>query len=64
MNDAELETAILNRLQEKKHGQTIEQLSEHLKRPHGVILPVLHTLRKDNCVTRDKNGVWTTVIVK
>lgn len=58
----DLETDIMNHLQGKKRGQTIEELSKHLKKPQGVILTVLEALRKENYVTF-KDGVWTMVRV-
>jgi len=42
----DLETDIMNHLQRKKRGQTIEELSQYLKKPQGVILTVLEALRK------------------
>jgi len=56
----DLETDIMNHLQLNKRGQTIEELSQHLKKPQGVILTVLDALRKENYVAF-KGGVWTMV---
>ena len=57
----DLETDIMNHLHcLNKRGQTIEELSQHLKKPQGVILTVLDALRKENCVAF-KGGVWTMV---
>ena len=38
---AQLEARIMNRLQEQKRGQTIEQLQAYLKEPQSRILAVL-----------------------
>jgi DNA-binding IscR family transcriptional regulator len=56
----DLETDIMNRLQLNKRGQTIEELSKHLKKTQGVILTVLEELRKENFVAF-KDGVWIMV---
>jgi len=50
----------MNHLQGKKRGQTTEELSQHLKKPQGVILTVLEALRKENYVAF-KDGIWTMV---
>ena len=43
----DLETRILNRLQEKKRGQTIAELQKHLKiRTESEMLVALHNLRR------------------
>ena len=55
-----LETEIMNRLQIKKRGETIKELSQHLKEPQSAILMVLEALRKENFVAF-KDGVWTFV---
>lgn len=47
----DLETRIMNRLQEKKNGQTLEQLQEFLKeRRASFILTALYRLRCDGSV--------------
>jgi predicted transcriptional regulator len=56
----DLETDIMNQLQEKKSGQTIEELSQHLKKTQGEILTVLNKLQKENLVAL-KYGVWIMV---
>ena len=56
----DLETDIMNRLQVSKRGQTIEELSNHLKKPQSMIRAVLEVLRKENFVAF-KDGVWTMV---
>jgi hypothetical protein len=50
----------MNRLQVKKRGQTIEELSQHLKKPQGAILTVLEALRKENYVDFI-DGAWSMV---
>ena len=57
---SDLETDIMNRLQVKKRGQTIEELSQHLKKPQGAILTVLEALRKENYVDFI-DGAWSMV---
>lgn len=57
----DLETDIMNRLQVKKSGQTVAELSQHLKKPEGSILTVLYELQKGNYVSRLATGVWTMV---
>ena len=56
----DLETEIMNRLQIKKRGETIKELSQHLKKPQSAILMVLEALRKENFVAF-KDGVWIFV---
>ena len=56
----DLETDIMNRLQFIKRGQTVEELSKHLKKPQSMIRIVLEALRKENFVAF-KDGVWTMV---
>lgn len=51
----------MNRLQEKKQGQTVEQLAEHLKTAQSFILAELYQLKIVGCVEQDKDGVWTMV---
>ena len=57
----DLETDIMNRLQVKKRGQTVTELSQHLKRPEGTILTVLYELQKGKYVSRSETGVWSMV---
>ena len=47
---ADLEARIMNRLQEQKRGQTIEQLQEYLKEPQARILSVLMPLKAEGFV--------------
>ena len=56
----DLETGIMNRLQFNKRGQTIEELSKHLKKPQSMIRTVLEALRKENFVAVE-DGVWIMV---
>lgn len=56
----DLETDLMNRLQMRKRGQSIEELSKELKKPQGAILSVLQALRKENYVAL-KDGLWTMV---
>ena len=58
---AQLEARIMNRLQEQKRGQTIEQLQAYLKEPQSRILSVLEPLISARFVTRSNSGVWTMV---
>lgn len=58
---AQLEARIMNRLQEQKRGQTIEQLQAYLKEPQSRILSVLEPLISAGFVTRSNSGVWTMV---
>jgi predicted transcriptional regulator len=58
---AELEARIMNRLQEQKRGQTIEQLQAYLNEPQSRILSVLLPLISAGFVTRSNSGVWTMV---
>ena len=58
---AHLETRIMNRLQERKRGQTLEELQEYLREPAGRILSVLQPLRAEGFVVKSANGVWTMV---
>jgi len=58
----DLETRILNRLQEKKRGQTIAELQKHLKiRTESEMLVALHNLRRHGSVTCEKS-VWSLVL--
>ena len=56
----DLETDIMNRLQFIQRGQTVEELSKHLKKPQSMVRTVLEALRKENFVAF-KDGVWTMV---
>ena len=56
-----LEARLMNRLQEHKHGQTIEQLQAYLKEPQAKILLVLEPLRKAGYVAKSASGVWNMV---
>ena len=58
---ADLEARLMNRLQEQKGGQTIEELEKYLKEPQARILSVLEPLRTERYVARSKSGVWTMV---
>ncbi len=58
---AQLEARIMNRLQERKHGQTVKELQDFLNEPQSKILAVLIPLRDERFVTMSKNGVWTMV---
>jgi DNA-binding IclR family transcriptional regulator len=56
----DLETDLMNHLQMTKRGQTLEELSKHLKKPQSRIRTVLEALRKENYVAF-KDGVWIMV---
>ena len=56
----DLETDIMNRLQFIQRGQTVEELSKHLKKPQSMVRTVLEALRKENFVAF-KDDVWTMV---
>jgi DNA-binding IclR family transcriptional regulator len=58
---AHLETRTMNRLQEQKRGQTLEELQEYLREPAGRILSVLQPLRAEGFVAKSESGVWTMV---
>ena len=59
MPGPDLETRILNRLQE--HSQTLAQLKTALKETReSILLMALHNLRKSGQITQSK-GVWTLV---
>ena len=58
---ADLQARIMNRLQEQKGGQTIEQLQEYLKEPQARILSVLIPLKAERYVAMSDSGVWTMV---
>jgi hypothetical protein len=57
---AQLEARIMNRLQERKSGQTRE-LQLFCNEPPNRILAVLIPLRDQRFVTMSKSGVWTMV---
>jgi DNA-binding IclR family transcriptional regulator len=56
----DLETDLMNHLQMTKRGQTLEELSKHLKKPQSRIRTVLEALRKENYIAF-KDGVWIMV---
>jgi DNA-binding IclR family transcriptional regulator len=56
----DLETDLMNHLQMTKRGQTLEELSKHLKKPQSRIRTVLEALRKENYVAF-KDDVWIMV---
>ncbi len=58
---ASLEARVMNRLQEQRQGQTIEELQQYLKEPEGRILSVLRPLRDAGFAARSNSGVWTMV---
>ena len=60
MIDPAVEAEITHRLEDKKRGQTVDELQEYLKRPKAVILDALHELQKRGFVAI-KEGVWMTV---
>jgi hypothetical protein len=58
---AHLETRIMNRLQEQKRGQTLEELQEYLREPADRILSVLVPLRAEGFVAKSARGIWTMI---
>jgi hypothetical protein len=56
----DLEARVMNRLQEQKTGQTIEQLETFLGVPQSKILAVLMPHQREGYVTQ-KSGVWVLV---
>jgi DNA-binding transcriptional ArsR family regulator len=56
-----LEARIMNRLQDHREGQTIEQLEAYVKEPQERILLVLEPLRKAGYVVKSASGVWRLV---
>jgi|GraSoiStandDraft_8_1057269.scaffolds.fasta_scaffold1673913_1 predicted transcriptional regulator len=60
MIDPAVEAEITSRLQEKKRGQTVDELHDCLKRPKEVVLQALHELRERGFVAL-KEGVWMTI---
>ena len=59
--DPLVETRVMNQLQKRKNGLTLELLQNTLKTSHAEILAVLELYRKEGQVTRSKSGVWTLV---
>ena len=59
--DPELETKMLNHLQDVKRRQTAEQLAEHCKTSVAAILVELIEQQKSGHVVTDTNGVWSLV---
>jgi hypothetical protein len=59
--DPLVEARVMNQLQKRKHGQTIEQLQNTLKTSQAEILAVLELNRNEGRVSMSKNGVWTMV---
>ena len=53
-SELDLETRIMNYLQEYKGWQSEEQLAKHFKVPQGAILIALHSLRKKEIVETEK----------
>jgi hypothetical protein len=60
-HDPLVEARVMNQLQKRKHGQTIEQLQNTLKTPQAEILTVLKLYQNEGHVTMSKSGVWTLV---
>jgi hypothetical protein len=56
----DLEARVMNRLQDKKSGQTIKELAEYLGESEGKILVVLAPYVTDGHVTQSESG-WTLV---
>jgi hypothetical protein len=61
MIDPLVEKDVMNRLQDRESGQTIEQLQEFLKVPRSKILAVLHLYQTEGHVVMSKTGTWTVV---
>jgi hypothetical protein len=61
MLETDLETRLMNWLQQLPQGQTLEQLSDYLKIPHVHLLVALHKLHSEGSVVEIKNGVWKMV---
>ena len=57
----DLEARVMNRLQERKRGQSIQELAAYFKEPGSKILLVLAPYIKEGHVTKSKSGVWTVV---
>jgi hypothetical protein len=58
MIDPILESRVMNRLQSRKNGQTIEQLQEALNESQARILVVLKQYQKEGYITMSETGVW------
>jgi hypothetical protein len=59
--DPLVEARVMNQLQKRKNGLTLEQLQNTLKTSQAEILAVLELYRNEGHVTRSKSGVWTLV---
>ena len=59
--DRLVEARVMNQLQKRKNGQTVEQLQNTLKTSQAEILAVLELYRNEGHVTMSKSGVWTLV---
>jgi hypothetical protein len=56
MDINELEACVSNRLQEKKRGQTVQELAQHCRAAESEILTVLHKRIRE--YVEVKGGVW------
>ena len=59
--DPLVEARVMNQLQKRKNGLTLELLQNTLKTSQAEILAVLELYRNEGQVTRSKSGVWTLV---
>jgi DNA-binding IclR family transcriptional regulator len=59
--DPIVEKGVMDRLQEQKGGQTIEELQAHLRVPPSKIYSVLRQYQSEGYVDRSSAGVWTLV---
>ena len=59
--DPLVEARVMNQLQKRKNGLTLELLQNTLKTSRAEILAVLELYRNEGHVTRSKSGVWTLV---
>ena len=59
--DPLVEARVMNQLQKRKNGLTLELLQNTLKTSQAEILAVLELYRNEGHVTRSKSGVWTLV---
>jgi len=59
--DRLVEARVINQLQKRKNGLTLEQLQNPLKTSQAEILAVLELYRNEGHVTRSKSGVWALV---
>jgi hypothetical protein len=59
--DRLVEARVMNQLQKRKNGLTLEQLQNTLKTSQAEILAVLELYRNEGHVTRSKSGVWALV---